>query len=325
MPSDRLTIRTRRALLFLMVTAAAGAVWLLTRPSRSPQKLVERALAARRRDRIDALQRLIETYHDRGQTEDLIIAAREWTGLEPNDPRPWIWLIQTLKTEERRDAECLQAIRDALVQDLPDDVHRELQHRLVEQLIVCGDAEETRPVLSQLIQAEGETFRLQMCRVDLYRLEGQPDKALEVLQQVFSQARDPSGACLIRGVILLDLGRYADAARDLERTVAVQPANSAAHFKLSEAYRGCGKHDLARQHWDIADGLNERHSEIARLQKQLRGDLADSPIPRRLAKLYRELGEEDAARLWEQRASQHASGAAGSSSRVAPTPEKKAH
>ena len=404
----RLAIRRRTLLVLIVTVAAAGAGWLLLRPSQRPQKLLEQALIAGRRDNVaaanllrqairlsgghypdaeialclaladendweaaasqfavldtqscradlllrfgnaaldagrnsaglealeavrrrglrdsvPALERLVKTYQDWGQTEELIIAAREWTRLEPNQPRPWIWLIQTLKGEQRRDAECLKAIRDALVQDLPEDARRELQHRLVEQLIVCGEAAEARPVLSQLLQTEGETFRLRLFQVDLYRLEGEPGQALELLEQVFPLARDRAIACLNRGVILLDLRRYAEAAGDLRRTVAAYPANSSAHFKLSEAYRGLGMHELARRHWEIADGLNARQSEIARLLQQVRREFADSTIPRRLATLYRELGEDDSARLWEERATRLAAPAANPSTSAATASEK---
>ncbi|MBI3862798.1 MAG: tetratricopeptide repeat protein, partial [Planctomycetia bacterium] len=201
-----------------------------------------------------------------------------------------------------RDAECLDAVRQALARNLPDDVVRELKHRLVEQLIVCGDAEGTRRELEALTQTEGETFRVRLLQVDQYRLEGLPEKALEVMEQVFREARDPAEACFNRGVIYHDLGRYAEAVRDLERAVAAQPMNSSAHFKLSEAYRALERQDSAARHRAIADGINAKQLQIATLQKQISRDHADAAIPRQLAKLYRELGSEEAANAWEKRA-----------------------
>ncbi|MBI3862947.1 MAG: hypothetical protein HY290_13735, partial [Planctomycetia bacterium] len=65
------------------------------------------------RDSGSALELLIEIARMWGATDEVISCARDWTELEPDNPRPWIVLIQTLKNEDRRDAECLDAVRQA--------------------------------------------------------------------------------------------------------------------------------------------------------------------------------------------------------------------
>jgi tetratricopeptide (TPR) repeat protein len=208
------------------------------------------------RDRAAAFEALVHLYQSRGQTDLAIDTARVWAERDPANARPWMLRIPLLKTLERRDPECLEAVRQALARDLSDEDRQELQHRLVEQLIICGDAVEARRELAPLVQTAGETFRVRLLEMDLYRLEGRPEKALELMNRVFSEARDPAEACFNRSIIYLDLERYADAARDLERTIAAQPRNATAHFKLSEAYRALGRPDDARRHRELAEKIN---------------------------------------------------------------------
>src|SRR5207245_7851049 len=139
---------------------------------------------------------------------------------------------------------------------------RELTHELVQQLIVCGDAAAGSRELATLSQFEGESFRVRTYRIDLYRLDGRLDQALEAMEQVFPEVSDRSQACLRRGIIYLDLGRYSEAAGDLERAVAAQPRNASAHFKLSEAYRGLAHEEPARRHREVSAATEEQRSRI---------------------------------------------------------------
>jgi tetratricopeptide (TPR) repeat protein len=247
-----------------------------------------------------ALELLIANYEEWGQKDNLLMAAHDLTRLQPDNPRPWALLVERLKADVGRELECLAAIREALDRDLPEDFHRELRHRYVEQLIICGDADEARREVDGLKQLEGESFRMRACEVDLYRLEGRPDKALEAMNSLFAEARDPAAASLNRGIIYLDLGRYEEAVHDLEQTVAAQPMNAAAHFKLSEAYRGLKRDEPARRHRETALGINEKRGRIGKLQNRLRRESDDRQIYEELAMLCRETGDLEAANKWQQ-------------------------
>ncbi len=272
--------------------------------NKGPQAL-EALEAVRRRgtqDSAAALELLIANYREWGQKDNLLAAARELTQLQPDNPRPWALRVELLKDEVGHEAECLEVIREALTCDLPDDFLLELRHRLIEQLIVCGDIQGARRELAELMPLEGESFRFRVYEVDLYRLEGRPHKALEIMNMVFSQARDPAVACLNRGVIYIDLGRFEEAIHDLKRTVAAQPMNATAHFKLAEAYRRLQRDEPARRHREIAAGINAKRGQIGMLHKRLRREPENRQIYEKLAELCRDLGEEEAARQWEQRA-----------------------
>lgn len=265
-------------------------------------QVLEAVRARGTRESAEALDLLIANYREWGQTDELIAAARELIRLKPQDARPWSLLIQLLKGETRRDVECLKAIREALDQDLPEDARREFQHRLVEQLIVCGDAAAARLEWDKLRQTEGDSFRLRTYDIDLCRLEGKLDEALTRMNGLFDEVRDQAQASLNRGVIYLDMRRYDEAARDLERAVAGDPHNAAAHFKLSEAYRGLGRSEPARRQREIADSIGQKRGRITLLLKRLSREPQNGRIYWELADLYEDLGDAESAAQWKRRA-----------------------
>jgi tetratricopeptide (TPR) repeat protein len=254
------------------------------------------------RDSAPALELLIENYQQWGQTEELIRAARELTQLQPDNQRAWGILIHSLKGAVRREMECLGAIRAALGRDLPEEVRHELHYQLAEQLLICGDGAGARREIDDLSLVDGDSFRVLALRVDLYRLEGHLDEALETMNRIFPQVRDPAAASLNRGIIYLDLGRYEDASRDLKRAIASQPMNAAAHFKLAAAYRGLGEVDQSMRHSEIAARIEEKRTRIGMLQNRIRRDPQNREIYEQLAELYDGLGDGESARQWEQRA-----------------------
>lgn len=258
----------------------------------------------RNRDSVAALEVLIAYFQSWGREEEVITAARELARLEPREPRHWSLLIDTLAAAVRREAECLAAVREALAQDLPVDSLPEFERKLVEQLIVSGDAHGARRELERHRSQESDSFRWRTFELDVLRLEGKLDEALVVMNGLFSEIRDRPLACLNRGVIYLDLGRYDDAVRDLEQAIAGRPVDASAHFKLSEAYRGLGRDEAARRHREIAARIGKTREEIGMLQKQLVRDPFARSTYERIAELYQELGEEESARQWAERAAQ---------------------
>jgi tetratricopeptide (TPR) repeat protein len=142
---------------------------------------------------------------------------------------------------------------------------------------------------------------VRLYEVDLCRLEGNPERALELMDEVVAQAGDAASARLHRGIIYLDLEQYENAARDLQRAIDARPHDATAHFKLSEAYRGMRREDLARRHRELAVALNEKHRRIAVVLDRLRRDPQDDRLHEQLVDLYREVGNHEAARQWQER------------------------
>ena len=256
---------------------------------------------------IEALEILMSDFRDWEQHDDLIEAARELTRLEPLNPARWFELVDLLAAMERGD-ECIATLREVVAnEELTDEAHRDMQHKLIDRLILRGDAPAARQELDELRNQEGRSLQVCADEVDVFRLEGNLEKALETVTEVFPQIKHQSSAYLTRGSIYLDLARFAEAARDLERAVAGKPGDESIHFKLSEAYRGLGKQDAALKHREMAAGIARKRARIAKLLQELLADSQNSKKCEELAKLHRELDEPEAAQRWVRRAARAAS------------------
>ncbi len=252
---------------------------------------------------ITALELLVNDYEEWGQIEQSLTAARELTRCEPQNPARWSSLIQLL-VHAGRDSECVEVIRAALQTELPPKHRLEAQNALVLRLINLGDIPGLRSELTKLKQAEGDSIRVQGHHVYLYRLEGKQDQALATISKLIAtlsqQGAVPQFAYFTRGVIYLDLRRYTEAAQDFQRTIAAEPLNAPAHFKLSEVYRGLGQDEQAVKHRNIAAGIVEKQKRISALLKQRQTNPRDANLYLELAGLNRDLGNFEAAHKWQQ-------------------------
>jgi tetratricopeptide (TPR) repeat protein len=252
-------------------------------------------------DSIPALEMLMSEYREWGQQDELIAAARRLTQREPDNPQRWATLVALLKAMYR-DTECLEAVRQAMKYDFPPDYQNEFRHRLIQQLIVQGDSAAAWKELSTLKESEQESLRIRGYEVDLYRLDGKLDKALETINSLFPQIKDNPLAYYTRGVVYLDLERFDEAARDLERVVAAHPFDARAHYKLAEACRSLGREEPARRHRELAAAISAKRNRINELLKRRVSDRDDPQICEELAELYGDIGEQDAAGQWHRRA-----------------------
>ncbi|MSR58089.1 MAG: tetratricopeptide repeat protein [Planctomycetaceae bacterium] len=257
---------------------------------------------------VQALELLIFDYAEWERHQDLIDATRELARLQPDDPARWSELIDLLKSMNRN-SECLTAIQEALRQDLPDDFQRDLRHQLVDRLIVSGDVAGAKREIAQLELDEGDSLRLSGDKLDLYRLEGDLEKALEMVTAIFPEIQDRPDAYYVRGTIYLDLGRFAEAAGDLKRAVTGLPFHNEAHFKLAQAYRALALTKEAERHRKLAARISEKRKRIGELLNQIVDDPQNRQICNDLAALHRELEEFELARRWEHRAARQSAAA----------------
>lgn len=256
------------------------------------------------REGIEALELLVANYQDWGVQDELVAAAARLTQLEPENPKRWVQLIEMLKGMVR-DADCLNAIRQAQQQNLPVDFRQELQHRLVQQLIVEGDMAAVRSALDEMRKGEGNTVRVRAHEVVLLRLEGDQDQALKLLTALAPEVPDRIFVYFTRGTLHYDLGHFAEAVEDLKKVVEARPYDSPAQFKLSEAYRNLGQDDLARKHRQLSSEIADKRKRINALFRQRAAYPLNPQTYDELAQLHRELGEREAAQKWQHWLPQH--------------------
>jgi tetratricopeptide (TPR) repeat protein len=210
-------------------------------------------------------------------------------------------LIKAMKSAYR-EVECLEEVRAGLKSNPPRTFRVELEFQLIEQLMVVGEVEQAKTEIAILERIEGKSARLQSKVIDVLRTEGRLEEALAALSELFPHVQDLSVAYLTRGVIYLDLRNYDEAAHDLERVVAAEPFNEGAQFKLSEAYRGLGKVELALKHREIGMRIREKRIRIIAIMKQQSSMLPTRHDCDELSLLYSELGAPAASQYWKQRA-----------------------
>ncbi|MBS0260569.1 MAG: tetratricopeptide repeat protein [Planctomycetes bacterium] len=254
------------------------------------------------RDSVDALDLLIVGYRRWGLQNEMLAVARELTTRFPDRFDIWSIQVEALRAM-KLDQECLETARQAMQHDPPDDYRREFQLLIVEMLINRAEVETARQELETLQTLEGESFRTRACEASLFRLEGRFDEALKVAASLFGDQRLEPTAHMIRGFVYLDRGDFEKAVADFKLTIAAQPYNTQAHFKLSEAYRGLGKPAEALAHSRLANDLSAKRLEINVLLKLRAGQREPaSAIARKLADLFEEIGDTAAAAHWRRQA-----------------------
>ncbi|MGA2598679.1 MAG: tetratricopeptide repeat protein [Bryobacteraceae bacterium] len=95
--------------------------------------------------------------------------------------------------------------------------------------------------------------------------QAKPDEGLRHYDRALAISPDFAEAALAAGKIRVQAKQYTEAIPILERTVALQPTNEAAHYNLMLAYRNSGQMDKARR----------EQQELNKLQKPPEGEFTD--------------------------------------------------
>lgn len=260
-------------------------------------KALECVASRRSPQSIVALDLLLNEYKEWGQQQKHLETAIAATELDPDKPERWAELIE-IQSRLAQESNCVETIHRALQRDFPMEFRKHLRNTLVQQLVNQGDAKAARHELEAWRKLEGDSLRLQGLEVYVCRLEGNLKQSFELVTSIVSQAPTLPFPRFTRGVICLDLHQFEMAIDELEAVVVVQPQNVAAHFKLSEAYRGLGKNDLSAKHQRIAAEISSKQIQITNLLKQREADPFDPLVYQQLEQAHRELRDNEAAKRW---------------------------
>lgn len=163
-----------------------------------------------------------------------------------------------------------------------------------------GDVKGARREWEVLRKLEGESTGVRGFEVYVCRLEGDLERSLQLVNAIVNETPNLPFPRFTRGVILLDLRRFPEAVEDFEKVVAVQPFNSPAYFKLSEAFRGLGQLELSTRHQQRAAEISGSQIRLASLMKKREADPFDASVYHDLEQAHRELGDLEAAEHWHR-------------------------
>jgi Flp pilus assembly protein TadD len=207
---------------------------------------------------------------------------------------------------------CREAVRLAAVRpesaDSPPGSQAMAQaamRELVELLVTARDAAAARETFDRLAALTSNRDELALVEAYLLRLEGRFDESLARVEAAGRRQPERGSASVellfLRGVVLVDLERFADAAEQLAEVVRLAPHHKEAHYKLAQALQRTGRSVEARQHLETSARLTKLVEEHLALQERL----AESPAPatfRRLAEVSQQLGRDREAAYWRSRA-----------------------
>lgn len=255
---------------------------------------------------IAALEVLVPIHHDLKQSVEEVDCMQELAERDPREPARW-WMLIDLLTRKQATNLVIEAMQAGLQQELPEQDHRELHHRLIETLMFSGDSTQARIEVEKLAEEEdpGST-RMLVHYANLYRMEGKFAEAMQSLERAIPQMGPEKfrEAIRLRAILNLDLGQFAAAARDLEQAVDEEPFDQVAHSKLGDAYRGLGNTEKADYHTEFAESIKRTRTEITRLMGLLDREPERLETFDELAELHRSLNENDTALAWERRGRQ---------------------
>jgi tetratricopeptide (TPR) repeat protein len=245
-----------------------------------------------------AVQGLATLHQLQRRPAEALASMEELTALAPGDPRWWWQLAQAHERRENPSA-AAAVYRRALEHALPRPDVIEMRHRLIERLLDEGDRAGARDELERLVAlGDLQVARNQVHRAHLDRLAGDFQAALADLDLVWSEIHEMTDAIKLRAILQLDVGHFDAARQGLEIVVAAHPFDEVAHFKLAEACHRLGMTECDRNHRALHQTILARRREIRRLlaHSDLSPPTRDTCLE--LARLHRELEENDKASYW---------------------------
>lgn len=243
------------------------------------------------------LKRRIGLELKEGSIGDLLDQCKRLEQLDPEDPFPW-QLEGQLMRRSKEPIAAARAYLEALKRKPSERQRLSIRVEMVGQLIEAGDLAAARVEMDSLLGHPATAEAVRMKDAYLLRLEGRLDEALAQAELVLARSRDPAPALMLRGILQLDLGRYAEAADDLSRAVKLQPYNKEARYKLAQAYLKLDRPDDAAKEREASQKLTDAEIEILALEPKFRQNRSDRRLAARLAELYEQVGrKEDAERL----------------------------
>jgi tetratricopeptide (TPR) repeat protein len=278
-------------------SAAAFAFWKGRTLYAASQPLLalgffEAALKQRPAD-ADAARWLASAAYDLGDRPTAVAALETVARIEPKDARVW----RTLGMIFQENVEYERA-RPAFERSLAlDRFQPAVRLALAETLLKVGDAAGAERELRACQGRVAEAARADLL-AESFRMRGELDKLRATVDAGLADAPDHPGLLAQKAQLDLADGQPALALERLDCAVAADPYRAAAFYQRGVVLRQLGRIEESARDRARADALNKDLAEMSALNHQAERDLRDAEVRFRLGQLCVALGKPELAASW---------------------------
>lgn len=219
------------------------------------------------------------------------------------DADTWVIIAETHYSRGQL-ALALNAYRTALTRPEGKVPTARVRRQLAQLFIDLGEYDEARPLVAKNLELQEPTAADYVAQATLYRVDGQKPQALAMLGRAITAQPKHLPARLLMAAILWDSGHKDEAVAALRQAIDENPYHPEAHYRLALTLQQMGQGDEATQHFAEQARLAKAQRELLDTENQLHDQPANRELMRRLAALYRALGQDQTAERWEKQADQ---------------------
>jgi tetratricopeptide (TPR) repeat protein len=244
-------------------------------------------------DSVQANRWMAASYYDQGAIHDAIHFLERTAKLAPSDPRPHRLLGLINKDYERYDVAipCYE-------ESLRRDPHQPAVEEIRFELAACQVKQLKHRDALATLSACADSNEVDVLKAECYYAEGDLVLANQLLASVLRTEPDNRDALVLKGALLLEEGKPADAVATLQRATDKHPMDYLAHFRLQQAYVKSGDEAKAKAEREAAEQIRLLRQEFADLHQEAWSKPNDAGVRLRLASIAQKLNRPDLAEVW---------------------------
>jgi tetratricopeptide (TPR) repeat protein len=236
-------------------------------------------------DNLRACKLLALVYYDLGATD----LSAQYLGhialIDPTDPSPHR-MLGLINLDFERYTQAVDNFKDSLRLGPNQPDVEEVRFDLATSLVRVNRFEEALEALKEC----RDTLSVLALRSEALHRAGRPEESLHLAESVLIQDPNNLDALVLKGTILLEMGKSPEAVEILQRSVNLYPKDYASHFKLSQALVRVGQTERGAELLKYSEELRLKRKEFTLLHYDAMKDPYDAEIRVRLGVLASELG-----------------------------------
>lgn len=250
---------------------------------------------------IDAHRWLASIYYDQGLDDLTVMHLTKVAELDSRDYRPDRQMgLMCLQFQDYEGA--VAHYQEALRRNPVPLIEAEILQELAQAQVKLNQFEAALETLdNDLVKAITEPEYVQLVkgtRADAYFQSGNLEEALKLANEVLTNAPNNVPAAIVKGTILLQQDKAAEAVRVLEDATRYDPYSYEAHFQLALAYQRAGQTQIAADTNARAQQLKTLREQFSEMHSVANREPNNVQIRLDLATMARQLGMPRMAVNW---------------------------